>query len=286
VARIAFWPPEWWGMWWPKALRRPGDLWSRLPRPARLLRIGLSAFVVSLAAVVLVRTPVFAVTPSTWRDDIESVFDALEVGLVAIAGAMTIAGVSWARRRSLSWSETVRVLFGPTVGSNDWTSPGISALLRTDAAVTEPLPDSPGDHVRAVSELVPQMPASCRVAAARVMRVATRLVDAIKECEAEEAMLARQTSADEMDRLAARAAGLEASQAHLGAEELELLALVKRQLELVRGMRVRGVLASQRRARLLSHLRGLWLQLRVAREIGSPDVLVEQCDQAEAVLSS
>ena len=25
------WPPEWWGMWWPRALRRPSDLWRRLP---------------------------------------------------------------------------------------------------------------------------------------------------------------------------------------------------------------------------------------------------------------
>ena len=34
LTRIAFWPPEWWGMWWPRRLRRPSDLWRRLPWPA------------------------------------------------------------------------------------------------------------------------------------------------------------------------------------------------------------------------------------------------------------
>jgi len=48
LTRIAFWPPEWWGMWWPRTLRRPGDLWTSLPWPARLVRGVLSTFFVAV----------------------------------------------------------------------------------------------------------------------------------------------------------------------------------------------------------------------------------------------
>ena len=55
IARIASWPPEWWGMWWPRRLRRPTDLWVRLPWQARLVRIVLTAFLVGLPGLILLR---------------------------------------------------------------------------------------------------------------------------------------------------------------------------------------------------------------------------------------
>jgi predicted Ser/Thr protein kinase len=38
VWRLGFRAPRSWKSWWPLALRRPGDVWHRLPREARLLR--------------------------------------------------------------------------------------------------------------------------------------------------------------------------------------------------------------------------------------------------------
>src|SRR5204863_7968418 len=55
LVRIAFWPPEWWGMWWPRALRRPNDLWRRLPWPARTVRVVLSVFLFALPTMILLR---------------------------------------------------------------------------------------------------------------------------------------------------------------------------------------------------------------------------------------
>lgn len=46
--QVAFWPPLWWGMWWPLVLRRPDDLWRRLPWQARAIRTVMSVFVLSL----------------------------------------------------------------------------------------------------------------------------------------------------------------------------------------------------------------------------------------------
>ena len=53
LARIACWPPEWWGMWWPRALRRPSDVWARLPWQARLVRVVLSAFFLAVPGMIV-----------------------------------------------------------------------------------------------------------------------------------------------------------------------------------------------------------------------------------------
>src|SRR5262249_50300924 len=53
VARIASWPPEWWGLWWPRALRRPNDVWARLPWQARWVRVVLASFFVGLPGLIL-----------------------------------------------------------------------------------------------------------------------------------------------------------------------------------------------------------------------------------------
>src|SRR4029079_15470562 len=48
LARLSFRPSEWWEMCWPASLRRPSDLYARLPRVARLVRIALSALIAGL----------------------------------------------------------------------------------------------------------------------------------------------------------------------------------------------------------------------------------------------
>jgi hypothetical protein len=96
----------------------------------------------------------------------------------------------------------------------------------------------------------------------RAAAAATQLVSAIRACEAEDAQLTRDSSTEEIDRLGARVAALEGAHPAQGTDEAELLVLLRRQLELVRGMRVRSVLAGQRRVRLLSLLHALWTGLR------------------------
>lgn len=46
IRRVGFWPPKWWGLWWPRQLRRPDDMWHELSRSARFGRVVLSVFVV------------------------------------------------------------------------------------------------------------------------------------------------------------------------------------------------------------------------------------------------
>jgi serine/threonine-protein kinase len=250
LARVAFWPPEWWGMWWPRALRRPGDVWRRLPLPARATRAVLSAFCVGLPALVLLHTP------TTWK-----------MTLIVVSAIVLIAAMLWARRRALDWSDAVRVLFGATTPSPIWSEPQIARLLASNDRVRPPDSASAADHRRAISELAALLPADVGVPRGDIAALAHRLLSAIEACSLESAALARDANAAELDRLEAQVSALESDATGGGNERHELVALVRRQLELVRGMRVRAELVAQRRARLFALMRGLWAQLRVVSSL-------------------
>jgi len=249
-------------------------VWMRLPRPARLIREALSFFTIVLPTLVLIGNPFERLLPEHTHDVVSNVFDLLEVGLVAAAGAATIAAIAWARRRELSWGERVRLLFGPTAASPDWETPRLAQLLSGgSSAIREPSADSASDHLRAIVELAPRLGDTGR----RAESVAARLTSAIRACESEEAHLARETSTDEVDKLGARVAALDGTRPAEGSDEAELLSLLRRQLELVRAMRVRSVLASQRRTRLMSLLHALWSGLR---DGDRPTQLVDEIERA------
>ena len=101
IARVAFWPPDWWGMWWPRALRRPTDLWRRLPWAARAVRVVVSVFLFALPTMILLRDEIEAAVgeggPLEW-------FGMVESALVIGTAAATIGALVWAYRRGLSWS--------------------------------------------------------------------------------------------------------------------------------------------------------------------------------------
>jgi hypothetical protein len=248
LARVAFWPPEWWGMWWPRSLRRPSDVWSRLPWPAKAIRIVMSVFCIVLPALVLTHA----------RDQIK-------LSVVAVAATALAGALGWARRRALDWSDAVRVLFGSTSPSPGWTeAPVTHVLVPADAGVRPPDAASPADHRRAIAELAATLPARLSAIRADAPALAHRLVAALEDCSAEAASLARDASPAELDRLTAQLGALESEPVRSGEEQQELIALVRRQLELVQAMRVRAELVAQRRARLLGLLRGLYAQLRAA----------------------
>jgi serine/threonine-protein kinase len=126
IARIAFWPPKWWGMWWPRRLRRPVDLWTRLPGRARLTRIALSAFLILVPLMILLATEV------DWVSGRPFVPAALSVAIGTLAAAVACILVNawlWAKHQSLDAREIIRMLIGPTIVSRLWDSPRVSPLL-------------------------------------------------------------------------------------------------------------------------------------------------------------
>jgi serine/threonine-protein kinase len=266
LARVAFWPPEWWGMWWPRAFRRPTDLWRRLPWPARAVRAVLSVFFVALPFMILMRQR-FAAELAQASGSGEPVwFVAMETAIVLGSAAAVVGALMWGMRHALTWGESMRVLFGATTPSPGWNEPHIAKLLAPVSGVRPPDRDSAADHRRAFEELVPVLPNSARDLGVDALSLLRRLLGAIEACESEIGSLAPMASASELDRLMAQLATIGGESSRANAEQHELTALVQRQLELVRQMRDRCEVLSQRRARLFNLMRGMWTQVSALRD--------------------
>jgi len=253
LARVAFWPPDWWGMWWPRALRRPSDLWRRLPRRARLVRWSVSAFIIALPALILTRQWVEAATGAGvgW-------FGATETALVGGVVAVVLVVGAWARHRGLSWPETTRLLFGATASSAGWNTPSLRRLLApVHGSVRPPERDEPADYMRAIDEVVAHLEGASRESAQRAAAAARRLIVLLVQCDSELRTLSLGSGMTETDRIVAQLGALE-SAGHADDETRRLAELLRAQLEIVRRMRVRGETLSARRAQLLLLLSGMW----------------------------
>jgi len=262
LARVSFWPPEWWGMWWPRALRRPGDLWRRLPWPARGVRVVLSAFIVALPLLILMGQR-FAV----------------EVAVVASTAIILMCAMYWAYQKQLTVGEAVRVLFGATMPSPGWNEVRVVRLLTPPrGGVHPPERDSANDHRRAIMELIALRPAAAFGMAADVDDAVRMLISAIEACDAESASVSQVAGTGDVDRLASQLASLESDTSMDIADRREMAELVSRQLALVRRMRDRGENIAQRRAKLFFLLHGLWTQL------SSPADAPETADRIRVLL--
>jgi hypothetical protein len=266
LARMSFWPPEWWGMWWPAALRRPNDLYAMLPRAARRVRIAVSAFIVGLPALILAREWLEATTDAPLSVGARQVVLGAQALLLAgTALAVTIA-VRWARSRGATWPESMRLLFGSTAPSRGWDEPHLSILLSARAGeVRPPRAGDALDHVRAIADLVGTLPASAAEVGRDAERAARAAGARITESDRELAALARHGSAAELDRLVAQLGALES--APDDAERRELAELVRRQIDVVQRMQLRCELLTHRRARLFELVRALWRRLALVRDV-------------------
>ncbi len=259
LARVAFWPPEWWGMWWPRGLRRPTDIWRRLPWRARLVRAAVSAFIVALPALILTRQWVEAATGAGvgWIGGVET---ALVAGVVLVVLVVLVVG-SWARHRGLAWGDTTRMLFGATATAAGWSTPAFRRLLApTQGVVHPPARDEPADYRRAILEVAGTLTGTAREPAERAAASAQRLVTLLDRCDSELRALSLGSGVEETDRIAAQLAALEESP-HTDEETRALADLLRAQLAVVHRMRVRCEMLSARRARLLQLLHGMWTLL-------------------------
>ena len=273
LATVAFWPPEWWGMWWPRALRRPNDLWRRLPWPARAVRAVMSGVFVALPFMILMRQRFAAELAQATGSGEPAWFVGMEWTLVLGAGAVMFGTIVWAMRRPLSWGESMRVLFGATTKSPGWSEPHIARLLVPVDGVRQPDRDSPTDHLRAIEELVPSVAEPNGALALAARDAARSLVHAIAHCDEEIASLIATASDAEIDRLTAHVAELRASAG--GRAPSELAGLVERELVLVLQMRDRREIVSQQRVKHMGLLRGIWSQLAATRDGGDAGRLKE-----------
>ena len=273
-------------MWWPLPLRRPTDLWTRLPWQARLVRRVLSAFLLAVPAVVLTRRWLLADDgPLSGRVGYWVVV-AGEAVLLLGTTAVVASALWWTRRRGLSLADGARVLFGATTPSPAWNKPEVAELLSPPpGSVRQPARESPADHWRAIGELVTLLPPEAGDAGVEAVRVARDLMAALEARDREIAQLSRDASPAELDRLESQLASLESSAQADTPDRRTLRDLVVNQLDVVRRMQVRCEALSHQRTHLFHLMRGLWAQLSFVRTAASsgPAAVQRAADRLRAL---
>lgn len=266
IARVALWPPEWWSMWWPSALRRPTDLWPRLPWQARAVRIILSLALVSIPTLIVVRQWMSA----RGAADLDWFAGAELIAVTAII-LVIVAAVVWGRWRGLTLEQIAVLCFGATVSSSAWTTPAVSRQV-APVARRATLPDSDGgaDLRRAVAALLPRVPVSAAEAASMAAVLVHRAAAELEALDRALVTLRRDASDDEIARLSSRLASLE-NETLDAPERDELRVVLRQQLSVLQRMRRRRDLHDERRARLLGRARGVWGRLADITDAPSDD---------------
>lgn len=261
LVRIALWPPEWWGMWWPRALRRPSDLWNRLPWMAKSVRVLLIASVPALLLLILLRARMSLNTGARYQISFE-----IAEWAVFMVGTLSVAsGIVWARGTGLSLDQSLRLLLGPTLASPGWNEPALKQLLTPESGnVREPDRDSASDYLRAIREMLSMMPPTGRDAGLRSVSTAESLLKTIELRDNEAATLSRDAGPREADRLIAQLDTLETDASSNTGERAEFRDLIRHQLDLVRRMQSRREIVLRERAHFVDLLRALWTVVRAA----------------------
>ena len=263
VLRIMLWPPKWWGLWWPAPLRDPDDLWILLPSIAKATRIALSVFFVAL--------PVIVFASETPQASVQTARNLATALLIFTPLAVTAFAVWWAMRHGLSFDRALQFLFATTAPAAFWQDLQVARLLSpAGQMVRPPEPGVAADHIRAVLELTRKFPVQLKSVTQVVSNAAQQQANGIASVDREIAMLARDASPAEADRLELRLASLAPDEA-MSTEHRELGNTLRHQLELLRRMQGRHSLLLARRSELFAHLRAVWSQLAALVERGTTE---------------
>jgi len=286
LARVASWPPEWWGMWWPRALRRPSDLWPRLPWQARLARGALSGFFVAVPGVIVLRQWLGDTGRLGSIDPTQQWFMFGEAAVVLGAAGIVAGALRWARGQGLLFGEVIRLLFGATTASPSWSAPRLARLLAPAVGrVRPPQRDDPADHHRAIVDLLPLLPAEAEDIGITAAAMAKEVLGAIAHRDRELVSLERDASAIEVDRLTAQLASFGDESPGENRDRRELRNLVRNQLGIAGRVRSRSEAVSQQRAHFFGMLRGLWTQLSEACDAtgGDPSTIGQKAERVRSL---
>jgi hypothetical protein len=151
IAHVLFRQPAWWSLWYPRRLRRPSNVWERLPKIVKTVRsIWSAALAVGALALpgVFWSLPFMLEYPRSSRGAVSDyAWGALQLAFLVAAGT-----IAWARRAVKSDAlrrsfQVENFLFrAPLAGSGFWTRPEVAALLTpapTPTVATAAITNSP-----------------------------------------------------------------------------------------------------------------------------------------------
>ena len=262
ILRVACWPPKWWGLWWPRPLRRSGDMWSCLPASVRLTRVMLTAFFLLMPT--LIYTGKWALSSPALRSrgpGVHRWFVITEYGVVLLT-AIVIAASTWLwRRRGLATPDVAWLLLGPTIGARFWGRPQISALLTRPSEQAAPCereqPQTAHDFLRSISDAAELLAGPARALGSDAVAAARRVVGSVEALDKEISMLARDADPAEISRVEQRLSMLD--ERATDGDEQQMRMLLESQLELLRRLSARLEGATTHRQHLVGMLRTLFL---------------------------
>ena len=256
--RILWREPSWWLWWYPRPLRRPGNVWQRLPAAVRRLRSILPAFVLFFAATFLVGDfPNLYRSPAAFIMKIGGL-----VGWIVAWSVLTFRASSVLRQSGLSRPDARRVMVSvPPSRSSFWTRPHIAPILASaqpgDATRRS---DSPHEHLQAILRDGNDLSGPLRPLAEEAAVAARQLVASIQHSENQIADLARNVEPGEEKRLVEKIDALGTSD-----EAAAMRSLLDKQLELIRGLNARIEEAKESRSRHVEMLKTLALHMASLR---------------------
>lgn len=246
--------PAWWPLWYPRPLRRQGNVWDRLPAVARYQRSAIALLPVAVAACLYRPGELFELKAGVLTASI------LAWSILDLATRATL------RRKGLSARHARAVaLYAPPGRARFWSLPHIAPILApADRELPQPRPDSPHDQLRDIVHLAEELSGSIRPLGSQAVEAARHMLASIEHDEREIAELSRSLEPGERSRLSDRIATL-APERDGPDEHAPMRALLEKQLELVAGLENRLEATRSARGRHVEILKTLALQLASLR---------------------
>jgi hypothetical protein len=285
-SQAALWrEPSWWPFWYPRALRRRGNAWDRLPAAVRRLR----GWLLVVCAYMGFSWGLAVTTERAgWRWPIE-----LSSSLMIFGAAAT---VFWfvlkaraereLKRKGLAPADAHRVLYSvPPSRASFWARPHIAAVL---APATRPEPslraDTPHDQLQSILHQADELSGPLRPLGAQAASAGRQLLAAIEHADREIAELARNLEPGEEERLADKIEALAAVPGRAD-DYAPMRALLEKQLELTRGLEARLEEARASRNRRVEILKTLALHVASlrARSAGTTSEVRSLSDSVRAL---
>jgi hypothetical protein len=266
--QLMFAPPRWWSGWWPKRLRRPDDVWDRLPAEPRALRkaAGIMNLVVFGVATPLL-LPWITNAMSSFNPNAVRPMFALAASCLLGIGTLIPAGIRlrrWIKSSGISRPLAERLVREPTVGSTFWLRPDVAPLL-------QPVVSMPASDVapRSVGALIAEIDVAANDLArhdadlARDVRAMARETgDLLVKLEQEIDALANSMNREDVERMEQALF----ARSDLNDPGLKMMRdLVRQQLDLIKDLEQRQRALEERHAAGFARLQTLWLQLKSLR---------------------
>lgn len=242
--------PSWWPFWYPRFLRRRGNVYDRLPAVIRIARV-LPAAGLAFVTLIVAWCVVNSSFPNLYR--YPWLFATMMGGMAAFIVTWDVVIYRSRRelkRRGLGRSDINNVAMSMPLGRTSfWRRPHIAAILEPlNEAVASPS-EGPHEQLQSILRNAENLPGPLRPLGAEAAVAGRRLLASIADLDNEIAQLGRSTEPGEEDRLNDKIALLAADD--------ELRQLLEKQLELVRGLTARIAAAKEKRTRRIDTLRAL-----------------------------